>query len=241
MTLSLRFGAVRSVLPGRAARPAVDLELGSGHRVALIGGSGEGKSLLCRLALGMPPRAPLGWEGTLTLDGVDVGPDALVALRGTRIAWLPQGGRESLVPGWSLDRHLGRLARDRDDVLRRMTALGLAPSPRVLACTAEALSEGMIRRFLLALATSGDPDLLVLDEPTAGLDAASRAAVIAAVQGLPGVGLLCATHDLTLAAALAGTFVLVRDGAPVACTDRLDADGPLGHFVRADASLRGTA
>ena len=166
MSLDLRFQAVRSVLPGRPDRSAVDLELGSGRRVALIGGSGEGKSLLCRLAMGLPPRPPLAWEGSITLDERTIEPSALTPLRGWQIQWLPQGGRESLVPGWSLDRHIAHLAADRRDaILTRMQALGLTPDARVLGADAVRLSEGMIRRFLLAVATSGAPELLVLTSP----------------------------------------------------------------------------
>ena len=232
--MNLRFLGVRSVLPARPAPAAVDLDLSG--RVALIGGSGEGKSLLCRLALGLAPRAPVTWEGEIALDGAAVDLSALAGARG-RIGWMPQGGRESLVPGWSLDRHIARLAPDTaEDVHRFMEQLGLAPSPDVLGGGATTLSEGMIRRFLLALALSRAPELLVLDEPTAGLDPRARDAVIEVVSNHGGA-LLFATHDLALAEALAQSFVLVRDGAPVACVDALTPDGPLGHLVRAAASL----
>ncbi len=241
MSLRLRFLGVHTVLPDRPQRPPVDLELGAGHRVALIGGSGEGKSLLCKLCLGMEPAPPLAHGGRIELDGQIVQPAALAGLRASRITWLPQGGRESLVPGWSLHRHLERLAPGprRAEVLEAMRTLDLEPA-EVLPLHALQLSEGMIRRFLLALALSGAPDLVVLDEPTSGLDAESRARVVqmvdAALQDRE-VGLLFATHDLDLARALADTFVLVRDGAPVASTRSLETDGPLGHLVRAAATL----
>ncbi len=240
MSLHLRFLGVRSVLPGRPAHEPVDLDLGSGHRVALIGGSGEGKSLLCKLALGLEPPAPLRRAGRLEMDGTPIEPAALVPLRARRITWLPQGGRESLVPGWSLERHIGRLAGGgrRAEVLAIMGSLGLEPE-EVLASDALRLSEGMIRRFLLAMALSGTPDLVVLDEPTAGLDHVSRGRVIDAVGAAldKGAGLLVATHDLDVARALVSTFVLVRDGAPTARVATLDADGPLGALVRAAAVL----
>ena len=243
MSLRLRFLGIRTALPGRPEPEPVDIELGTGRRVALIGGSGEGKSLLCKLALGAEPQPPLARVGRLELDGEIVEPAALVPLRAQRITWLPQGGRESLVPGWSLDRHLARLAPGarRDETIDTMRSLGLDPS-EVLASDALQLSEGMIRWFLLALAVSGAPDLVVLDEPAAGLDEESRRRVVEEVLAALAdrdVGVLVATHDLDVAAALADTFVLVRDGAPVASARALDADGPLGHLVRAASTLGG--
>jgi ABC-type glutathione transport system ATPase component len=243
MSMRLRFLGVRTLLPERAEHEAVDLDLGSGRRVALIGGSGEGKSLLCKLALGLEPPPPLGRAGRLELDGEAIDPAALAALRAHRITWLPQGGRESLVPGWSLDRHLARLAPGgrRVEVLAAMQSLGLEPT-EVLTLDALRLSEGMIRRFLLALALSGTPDLVVLDEPTAGLDRTSRQLVVDVVLqalGTRDTGLLLATHDLEVARALADTFVLVRDGAPTVSVPSLEQDGPLGFLVRAAAVLGG--
>jgi len=233
--------AVKTVLPRRPSPEAVDLVMGSGG-LALVGGSGEGKSLLCRLVLGEEPRPPLRWVGGLVLDGAPVAPRDLLAHRGQRITWLPQGGRECLVPGWSLRRHLALLAPGErgDAVLRGMETLGLDPGERILQSSATQLSEGMIRRFLLALAVSGAPELILLDEPTAGLDPGSRDAVVSLVRERVlerGAGLVVATHDLDLASALADRFCLVRSGAPVALTSTLTDDGPLGSLVRAHREL----
>ena len=242
MTLQLTLRDVRCVLPGRPAGKAVDVTLGSGRAVALLGGSGEGKSLLCKLILGMPPPPPLGWEGALELDGRPTTLASLATLRGARVRLVPQGGRESLIPGHSLRQHLDRLlpAAEHLEALAGMDALGLVPDERLLRARAQGLSEGMIRRFLIAVATAGAPDLLVLDEPGAGLDDDSRARVTALVRARildRGAGLLLATHDLDLAATLTRTFVRMLDGAPVASTEHLDADGPLGAMVRAQARM----
>ena len=229
MKLALR--GVRCVLPGRPDREPVDVQVGDGARVCLVGGSGEGKSLLLRLVLGRVPPAPLGVEGSVELDGEVLpatrdGLAPLRAQRGSAVAWLPQGGRENLVPGWTLQRQLAALvpAARHERARELMATLGLDPSARVLGALATALSEGMIRRALLAMALAAEPSLLVLDEPTTGLDPAASSAVAERLEAVAGsTDLLLATHDLDLAERIGTRFVRVQHGCPVAVTDSLEA------------------
>lgn len=242
--MKLTFHAPRIDLPGRRpSAPAQDLVLGPGRAVVLLGRSGSGKTLLARLAAGAIPPAPLTIsQGDLTIvsgeataglvligstPGSDIG--SLAAARGAGIGFVPQGGRENLVPGWSVARHFGGF--DGREVLRR---LGVEPSPANLSAVATELSEGMIRRVLLAVALARQPKILIVDEPASGLDAEARAAVAdeLRVAAHDGMGLLVTTHHADLAVRVATQFCLVEDGAIVAVADSLDHDGPFAPWAR---------
>lgn len=250
---ALRIELIRPVcrLPQRpAAEDRLGLIVERGRRTVLLGRSGSGKSLLARLALGRLPGAPVRTEGHAVIGGerLDLATWApgshipvLAALRGERVSFVPQGGRENLVPGWSVLDHLRLLlGRDEarfDSAVAGMEALGLAGNRQNLAAVATELSEGMIRRVLVALATARGADAYIIDEPTTGLDPASRRAFADLMLDrvlTQGAGAVVITHDLDLATALGGEALLVADGAIVARTDDLAAgEGPFGEFVRA--------
>lgn len=238
-------------LPDRpAAEDRLDLVVERGRRTVLLGRSGAGKSLLARLALGRIPGPPVRTEGVARVGGArfdlatwapgsHVAP--LAALRGAGLSFVPQGGRENLVPGWTVSDHFRLLLGDDgarfDAAVAGMEALGLSGGRQNLEALATELSEGMIRRVLVALATARDAAAYIIDEPTTGLDPASRRAFTALMQErvlAAGAGAVVVTHDLDLAAALGGEALLVEHGAIVARTDDLFAgEGPFRPFVQA--------
>lgn len=238
----------RLSMPGRAHdRGGLDLIVEPGRRTVLLGRSGAGKSLLARLALGRLPGPPVKSEGVVEIhsDGsvelVDLSAwpagsqiPRLQALRGARLSFVPQGGRENLVPGWTVRDHLRHLLpdlkRQLHTVVEGMEALGVEGGEANLEALATELSEGMIRRILVALAMARGADILVIDEPTTGLDPDSRAAFAALLHErilASGAGVLLVTHDLHLCATLGGEALLVDDGAIVARTEDLSAAGGL--------------
>ncbi len=258
--LLLEFQGVRCKIPGRSesgAPEAVDFAVGAGRRVVLLGRSGSGKTLLARLVLGRPPVPPVGVDGTLVLHGPQGllrtalrtgGGDipALRALRGGSIGHVPQGGRENLVPGWTILQQLQALPgapAELDAFVPLLLALGFREPRALLGSRPTELSEGMVRRILLALALVRDPQLVVLDEPTAGLDPAARNGAIDLLgeRLTPERGLVLVTHDLALARVLLrdhGTAVLVEDGVPVARSAGLsDEEGPFSPLVAAATAL----
>ncbi|MEV4756921.1 ATP-binding cassette domain-containing protein [Micromonospora sp. NPDC049559] len=198
---------------GGGAAPAldgVDLEVGTGERVALLGASGAGKSTLLRVLLGaVRPRA-----GSVRVGGVDPfgSPARLRELR-RRTGFVRQ--RDDLVPGLSARANIlmgqshrwgwqgwtavlrGRLpsryaARVRD--LARRHGIEELLDRRI-----ELLSGGQRQRVALVRALLGEPELLLADETTAGLDVVRAAAALADLRAVDGATLLVTTHDLTLA------------------------------------------
>lgn len=237
MTLAatrLTLRGCRVCLPG--APPvdgALDIELFCGASAVLLGRSGAGKSLLSRLLLGALPPSPLRAQGAVEIGGADpkvlelagrtAGVDLrpLAALRGREVGYVPQGGRESLVPGWPVGRildSLGPAAPDEADFAALLGRFGLPPRDQLRDRVATELSEGMIRRLLLAAGLAGRAPLLVVDEPTTGLDPALRETVADALAELleQGRGLLVATHDVALARRVGRTFSLVESGRVLA-------------------------
>ena len=162
-------------LPGlsRARRPAlagVDLAIRAGERVVLLGPNGSGKSTLLRLAVGLvhPDR------GTVRLRGLD--PRRARARRG--VGYLPelppgdpQAPARELVRASSRLAAAGRRGRGAGEQEAALEALGMAGRARA---PLRSLSRGLRQRAVLAAVLAAGPDLLVLDEPCAGLDAAGR-------------------------------------------------------------------
>ena len=185
----------------------VDLWISPGEWVAMAGPSGAGKSTIFALLLGLLPpekgRVRIGAECLSTLDR-----DAVR----DRVAWLPQ--RPHLFSGTVADNiRLGSPAADRD-VRAAAEAVGIAG---FVGRSGRSLSTGQRQRVALARLVlrirTADPGVVLLDEPTAGLDLATESAVLAALRvELAGRTVLVATHRPAVLAA-ADRVVVLRDGA----------------------------
>ncbi|MFC8430384.1 thiol reductant ABC exporter subunit CydD [Streptomyces sp. NPDC057253] len=187
-TGALAFEQVTVRYPGRAADAVTDVsfEVAPGETVALVGPSGAGKSTLLNVLLGFVGPA----EGRVRIGGADLAEVDLAEWR-SRIAWVPQ--RPQLFAGTITENV--RLARpDADDAAVRQAladagarefvdALPLG-ADTVLGEDGAGLSAGQRQRLALARAFLADRPVLLLDEPTAALDGATEAEVVAAVRRL---------------------------------------------------------
>ncbi|MEU9912111.1 thiol reductant ABC exporter subunit CydD [Streptomyces sp. NPDC051001] len=185
---ALSFDKLTVRYPGRAGDVVSDVSftVESGETVALVGPSGAGKSTLLNVLLGFVPPA----EGRALVGGVDLTEADLEEWR-SQIAWVPQ--RPHLFAGTIAENV--RLARpDADDTAVRQ-ALGDAGAlefvdalpqgaDTVLGEDGAGLSAGQRQRLALARAFLADRPVLLLDEPTAALDGATEAEVVAAVRRL---------------------------------------------------------
>ncbi|MEU5887754.1 thiol reductant ABC exporter subunit CydD [Streptomyces sp. NPDC047461] len=185
---ALSFDRVTVRYPGRSGDVVSDLSftVESGETVALVGPSGAGKSTLLNVLLGFVPPT----EGRALVGGVDLAEADLEEWR-SQIAWVPQ--RPHLFAGTIAENV--RLARpDADDTAVRQ-ALGDAGAlefvdalpqgvDTVLGEDGAGLSAGQRQRLALARAFLADRPVLLLDEPTAALDGATEAEVVAAVRRL---------------------------------------------------------
>jgi ABC-2 type transport system ATP-binding protein len=199
----------------------VSFAIGTGAVVALLGPNGAGKSTLISLVLGL--RKPDA--GTIRVNGRDPRDHVVRAAIGAA----PQ---ELAFPETLRVRELVRFVASHypasanpDELLEEFGLAGLALRQ------VGGLSTGQRRRLGLALAFAGRPQLVVLDEPTASLDADGRQTVWRAVAARcsAGASILVATHDLNEAEAVAGRIALIDRG-------RLVIWGTLSE-VRARAGL----
>ncbi|AJC58743.1 ABC transporter ATP-binding protein [Streptomyces sp. 769] len=240
-----RLSAVAVPSPGPAAVPAADAEpvatvagLGvhrdrtpvlhgvgltvrPGETVALMGRNGAGKSTLLRALVGMhQPSA-----GSVRVGGAAphrTRPRDLLR----RVGLVPQEPRD-LLSADTVDAECAAADRDagapagtcREVVARLLPGVRGAAHPRDL-------SEGQRLALALAVVLTARPPLLLLDEPTRGLDYAAKARLVEVVRGLAAEGQACvlATHDVELAAELAHRVVILADGEVV-------ADGPTEDVV----------
>ncbi|MFJ4007899.1 thiol reductant ABC exporter subunit CydD [Streptomyces sp. NPDC090023] len=185
---SMAFDSLTVRYPGRSADAVTDVSFSvePGETVALIGPSGAGKSTLLSVLLGFVRPT----EGQVRIGGADLADLDLAEWR-SRIAWVPQ--RPHLYAGTIAENV--RLARpDADDtaVRRAMADAGAlefvdalpAGADTVLGEDGAGLSAGQRQRLALARAFLADRPVLFLDEPTAALDGATEADVVAAVRRL---------------------------------------------------------
>lgn len=184
-------------LAGRPVLRDAGVRVGPGEVVALIAPSGAGKSTLLRCLVRLVPID----AGRITLDGVDVAalPPREVRRRIGLVAQSP-----AMLPGTVADNvgyALDGLAPER--LHEALEAAGLPPS--FAERTARELSGGERARTAFARALSRDPEVLLLDEPTAALDAETSARIGATLRRLAerGLGICLATHDVVFAEAWA--------------------------------------
>ncbi|HEY0275329.1 MAG TPA: ATP-binding cassette domain-containing protein, partial [Paenirhodobacter sp.] len=153
----------------------VTLRVPSGCMAGLIGPDGVGKSTLLGLVSGVRKRQ----SGKVLALGADMGDRAARAAMQPRVAYMPQGLGRNLYPTLSVRENLdffgrlfGQKSAERDQRIRMLLdATGLAPFPDR---PAGKLSGGMKQKLSLCCSLIHDPDLLILDEPTTGVDPLSR-------------------------------------------------------------------
>jgi len=246
MSTALLVREASVALGGRPVLRGIDLALAEGEAVALLGSNGSGKSTLVRAALGLVPLA----RGSVELFGTPLARFS----SWERVGYVPQ--RLSVGAGvpatvWEVVAS-GRLARrgllrplgraDRAAIAHALDAVELGDRRHD---SASALSGGQQQRVLIARALAGRPDLLVLDEPTAGVDLHSQQAfadVLGSVAA-SGATVLLVAHELGALEPLIHRTVVLHDGrvaydgAPRATAglhafhDHARPDGPSGPTV----------
>ncbi|MDU0349499.1 metal ABC transporter ATP-binding protein [Actinomyces sp. MRS3W] len=207
----------------------IDLTVGEGESVALLGANGSGKSTLVKTILGLHPVS----SGTVRLFGRDVADRRTVPW--DRVGYVPQRvGASSGVPATALEvvrsgllspsrpfADRGRAARQR--ALAALDAVGLADRAQDHV---QVFSGGQSQRVLIARALVRSPDLLLLDEPLAGIDRASRESLAVTLAGLrdQGLTLLTVLHEM-------GELTDVVERAVVLAEGRVVFDGPKSRLA----------
>ncbi|QDU18804.1 ABC transporter ATP-binding protein [Urbifossiella limnaea] len=230
MTAALRLQAVRARYGDRVAVAGLTLDVAAGEVVALIGPNGSGKSTTLALAAGVMTPA----SGTVTACGIDraADPHGYAA----KVGLVPQDGAtyDELTAAQNLA-FFGRLYGLGGRELRRRVARGLSRvglSERAHDRVGT-LSGGLRQRVNLAAALLHDPPILLLDEPTAALDPASRDAFLAGLTRLrdDGHAILFTTHHTDETELAADRVAVLGAGRLVACGRPGDVLRPRGREV----------
>lgn len=234
---------------------SVDLDVGQGESVVIIGGSGTGKSVTVKCLLGlMAPDA-----GSITIDGsetVGMGTAERETIN-RHVGMLFQGAAlfDSL-PIWEnvafglLSRRLCDRAEARRRAIEKLAQVGLAAD--IADLSPAELSGGMQKRVGLARAIATEPDIIIFDEPTTGLDPIMADVInnlIVKVNREVGATAITITHDMASARKIGDRIAMLFDGriiwaGPVDAIDHSDnayvdqfihgrSDGPIRMAVRA--------
>jgi peptide/nickel transport system ATP-binding protein len=206
----------------------VAFHIGGGEVLGLVGESGSGKTTVGLAMLGHTRRGARIAHGRVAIDGQNLleQPVAILrALRGKTVSYVPQDPGAALNPalriGMQLEETLeahrfGASAEERSSRLAEMLDEVLLPSgPAFLRRYPHELSGGQQQRIGLAMAFACRPRVIVLDEPTTGLDVTTQAHVLRTVRDLcdaHGVAALYVSHDLAVVATLADRVAVMYAG-----------------------------
>ncbi|MFO7170515.1 MAG: ABC transporter ATP-binding protein [Chloroflexota bacterium] len=212
---------------GQVALRGVTLSVERGEKVALVGPNGAGKSTLMLQLNGI-----LTGRGRVAVGGLALTPDNLPLIR-ARVGLVFQNPDDQLFsPTVFEDVAFGPLhmGYPEDEVRRRVArALEMIGMASYADRLSHHLSVGEKKRIAVATVLAMDPEILVLDEPSAGLDPRARRALIELLRELP-LTMLVSTHDLLMVRELFERMVIMDEG-------RIVADGPTEELLRDEALL----
>lgn len=208
----------------------INISLAAGKTTALIGESGSGKSLLALSIIRLlPNNIVLDPKSQIIYhtekqeqDLCALSESSMRAMRGREIAIIFQDPMTSLNPVMSIQRQIQEsLPRDysnkdkKEAVLNLLTVVRLQNPEQVCNQYPHQLSGGMKQRVVIAMALAGSPKLLIADEPTTALDVTIQAEILlllSELQASLGMSMLFITHDLAIAAKIADTLLVIKEG-----------------------------
>ncbi|MET4782558.1 ABC transporter ATP-binding protein [Glaciihabitans sp. UYNi722] len=199
--ISKSFGSLKAV-------DGIDLTIKRGEVVALLGPNGAGKSTTIDLALGLSH--PTGGSATL------FGSEPRAAIVDGRVGAMLQGG--ALLPGMTVAQSIALVASAHHNPLSVAEAMAKAGISELATQRVSKLSGGQLQRARFAVAVVSNPDLLILDEPTAAMDVESRRDFWLSMREFTDQGrtVVFATHYLDEADAFADRIVILNAGRIVA-------------------------
>ncbi|MBN1629761.1 MAG: ABC transporter ATP-binding protein, partial [Thermoleophilia bacterium] len=192
-----------------------------------VGGSGSGKTTIALAILGLLPRSGHVTAGRIILEGKDLvtlGEREKEALRGKGVAYIPQEPMAALDPCFTVRSQLSeplrthhKLSRTvaRARALELLELVGIAAPDTVARCYPHQLSGGMAQRVAIAVALTGEPRVLIADEPTTALDVTIQAEILDLLRDLRqrfNMTLLLVSHDLGVVADICDRVAVMSDG-----------------------------
>ena len=209
----------------------VSLEIERGQITGLIGESGSGKTMFCRALVGtLERRGAYIASGSLIFDGVDLvtaKPSVWGEIRGKRIGYVPQSALAGPNPVMTIGAQLGEAilqdkSFDRGAVEKRalelLNIVQIRRPETVLKQYQHELSGGMKQRVMIACAIAQQPQLIVADEPTTGLDVTVQAEIMDLLKQIRrdfNTSIILVSHDLPLINEVCDDIVVMHAGTTV--------------------------
>ncbi len=207
----------KTIVSGRS------FSLAKGERLAVVGESGCGKTMTAMSVMGLLP-ANCKATGEIVFDGTDLlsrrGARKLHTLRGEKIMLVPQSGGEFLNPSIRISTQIYESLRKRGvrgrNALRAaarglLREVGLSDAEEILDKYPFQLSGGQAQRVVLAIAASGDAELVIADEPTKGIDEETAQLFLGKIDELfPSTAVIIITHNVRVASDCDKTLVMYK-------------------------------
>ncbi|MGI5129922.1 ABC transporter ATP-binding protein [Pseudonocardia sp. CA-107938] len=213
----------------------VDLQLRPGEILGLVGESGSGKTTLARALMGYASPGTEISAGQLWIDGEPVAMDeTLRRRRGVSLSYVPQDPGRSLNPALRLQDTLQDVIRthrgspaDDAELERHFAGVGLPGTAEFRHRLPHQLSGGQQQRVCIATALTCDPPVVILDEPTTGLDVVTQSRIITELARLRDehhVSMIYVSHDLAVVSQIADRVAVMYNG-------RLVEQGPARELL----------
>ncbi len=222
-----RDGTVRAV-------DGVDLEIGYGKTLGVVGESGCGKSITAMSIMRLIERPGRTIEGSIDLDGRDLlamNPDELREIRGNAISMIFQEPMTSLNPVFRCGNQIAEsvqlhkkvsASEAMDRAVEMLKSVGIADAGRRARSYPHEMSGGMRQRVMIAMALSTNPEMLIADEPTTALDVTIQAQILELMKALREknrMAIMLITHDLGVVAEMADDVAVMYAGKIVENAD----------------------
>ena len=232
-----RDGRTREVLRN------IDLNVAPGESVGLVGESGSGKSTLALAAMGYLKRGLRLLNGRAAFNGTDMFAQSrqeLERIRGGKLALIPQNSGQSLTPTLRIGAQLGEALRLHSalpdeqhaaKVVELLAQVRLPDPDGIVARYPHELSGGQQQRVAIAMALAGEPEALLLDEPTTGLDVTTQAHILELLRDIAaerGMAMVYVSHDL-------GAIARVCDRVVVMYAGEVVLEGSTRHVLKSPA------
>ena len=218
----------------------ITTKIKKGETVGIVGESGSGKSTLALAMMGYVKHGLYTVSGECLFHSNDLlkmKNKELEEIRGRKIAMIPQNAGQSLTPnlkiGYQIDEalklHTDLEKNKRDEKISELLNKVRLPSPEIMAQRyPHELSGGQQQRVAVAMALAGSPELLLLDEPTTGLDVTTQAHVLELLNFIAkdtGTSMVYVSHDL-------GAIAQVSDRVIVMYSGQIVLDGPVRNILK---------
>lgn len=202
-----------SLASGERIAENISFRLGEGEMLSIVGGSGAGKTSVCKAIMGLLGAA-YNTDGEVLFQGKELlrmSPKESRTIYGSQICYIMQNPMTAFNPSVRIGKQLEKTYLQHHEhtvkqemherIDRVLLRLGLNDTKRILKSYPFTLSGGMLQRLMIAAALFNQPKVLIADEATTAIDACNRMELMKVLRelGSEGVSILFVTHDLRMA------------------------------------------